>query len=51
MAEPLCAFNQAVSYFGIQQQLEPSARHELAWGVPHWLRLVLKTFQLESEDD
>jgi hypothetical protein len=37
----LGALHQAISYRAIVATLEPVARHELDWGVPYWLRLVL----------
>lgn len=34
--------HQAVSYQYISRGLEPSARFEVAFGIPYWLRLVMK---------
>jgi Ser/Thr protein kinase RdoA (MazF antagonist) len=42
LAEPLGALHHAVSYQHIVTGLEPTAQHELAWGVSFWLRKVLQ---------
>jgi hypothetical protein len=44
LAEPLGALHHAVSYQHIVAGLEPTAQHELAWGVSLWLRRVLQAF-------
>jgi hypothetical protein len=44
LAEPLGALHHAVSYQHIVAGLEPTAQHELAWGVSLWLRKVLQVF-------
>jgi hypothetical protein len=43
LAEPLGAFHQAVSYQHIVATLEPTSKQELIWGVPEWLRRVLRS--------
>ncbi|HEX6292125.1 MAG TPA: phosphotransferase [Herpetosiphonaceae bacterium] len=43
IAAPLGALHQAVSYYHIVKQLEPSAKPELAWGVSYWLQQMLRS--------
>jgi hypothetical protein len=43
LAEPLGALHQAVSYQHILAALEPTSRQEMIWGVPEWLRRMLKS--------
>jgi hypothetical protein len=43
IAEPLGALHQAVSYFAIEESLEPASKHEQAGGVNYWIRRALKT--------
>jgi hypothetical protein len=42
LAEPLGALHQAVSYQHILATLEPTSTQEMIWGVPEWLRRILK---------
>jgi hypothetical protein len=42
LAEPLGALHQAVSYQHILATLEPTSKQEVIWGVPEWLRRILK---------
>jgi hypothetical protein len=42
MAEPLGAMHQAISYFQIEESLEPASKHELAGSVAYWIRRALQ---------
>ncbi|MBX3080833.1 MAG: aminoglycoside phosphotransferase family protein [Anaerolineae bacterium] len=43
LAEPLGSLHQAVSYRHILAILEPTSKREMVWGVPEWLRRMLRT--------
>jgi aminoglycoside phosphotransferase (APT) family kinase protein len=47
LAEPLGALHQAVSYQHILATLEPMSKQEMIWGVPEWLRRILKLLSAE----
>jgi Phosphotransferase enzyme family len=47
LAEPLGALHQAVSYQHILAILEPDSKREMIWGVPEWLRRVLKAMEAQ----
>jgi hypothetical protein len=47
LAEPLGALHQAVSYQHILATLEPTSKQEMIWGVPEWLRRILKMLTSE----
>jgi Phosphotransferase enzyme family len=48
LAQPLGALHQAISYAHIVAGLEATAKHEVAWGIPYWLRKVLQFLEPES---
>ena len=48
LAQPLGALHQAISYTHIAAGLEATAKHEVAWGIPYWLRKVLQILEPES---
>jgi hypothetical protein len=48
LAQPFGALHQAISYAHIVAGLEATARHEVAWGIPYWLRKVLQFLEPQS---
>ena len=50
LAEPLSALHQVISYQGIVNGVEPGSRWELAGGVSHFARQLLKSVSRQNSD-